>query len=158
MNTTHRELWLENQICFPLYAVSRMVTKLYAPHLKELDITYPQYLVLLVLWQEDQRTVSEISELLFLESNTLTPLLKRMESKKLVQRQRSETDERKVLISLTKKGQALQDKAACVPQQIIGSFQSEVVKAEEVVQLRETLNKLMQLFGSAVAEDSAAAE
>ena len=101
MKTSQESLWLENQLCFPLYAVSRMVTKLYTPFLEKLDITYPQYLVLLVLWKEDQITVSDISEQLYLESNTLTPLLKRMEKKELICRERSKEDERQVLVNET---------------------------------------------------------
>ena len=82
-------LYLERQLCFPLYAASRLTTKIYEPYLKNLDLTYPQYLVLLVLWQNDAITVNEIGSRLFLESNTLTPLLKRLEQKELVTRKRS---------------------------------------------------------------------
>ncbi|UII27480.1 MarR family transcriptional regulator [Fulvivirga maritima] len=137
------QLWLENQICFPLYAVSRMVTKLYTPLLAELDITYPQYLVLLVLWKEDHKSVNEISNLLFLESNTLTPLLKRMEQKKLVRRRRSQLDERKVVISLTPEGKELRDKAACVPEAIVSQMSTDEISLDEVMNFKQTLSKLM---------------
>ncbi|UII21487.1 MarR family winged helix-turn-helix transcriptional regulator [Fulvivirga ligni] len=140
------QLWLENQICFPLYATSRMVTKLYAPLLKELDLTYPQYLVLLVLWREDMKTVNQISDLLLLESNTLTPLLKRMEQKGIVKRNRSNADERQVIISLTAKGVKLQDKAACIPEAIFSQLQSDDVNAEEALIFKKVLDKLLQKF------------
>ncbi|MEL6534782.1 MAG: MarR family transcriptional regulator [Bacteroidota bacterium] len=143
MKNSPETLWLENQICFPLYAVSRMVTKLYTPLLDKLDITYPQYLVLLVLWEKDGRSVSEISELLLLESNTLTPLLKRMEGKELIKRQRSAEDERRVEISLAPKGNALQQEALCIPQTIVDQFQDASLGLEEVVQLKQTLSTLM---------------
>lgn len=154
MNMPKETLWLENQVCFPLYAVSRMVTQLYTPMLKELDITYPQYLVLLVLWKESPRSVSEISHLLFLESNTLTPLLKRLEQKGLIKRQRSTEDERRVDINLTAKGQALHEKALCIPQQIIDSMHNESISETEIVELKSTLNKLMDLFSNKAATQS----
>lgn len=145
MKQKPEDLWLENQICFPLYAASRMVTRLYTPLLDELEITYPQYLVLLVLWRKDQQSVTDIRNLIYLESNTLTPLLKRMENKGLIQRKRSETDERKVLVSLTEKGKALKEKAACIPEQIINQFGSDEIGAGEVIRLQETLSKLIHL-------------
>lgn len=137
------DLWLGNQICFPLYATSRLVTQLYTPLLEELDITYPQYLVLLVLWQEDNKTVSDISELLLLESNTLTPLLKRMESKGLILRKRSEEDERKVLISLTKSGDKLRDKALCIPHKIAAQFSTSGTTAAQAKQFKKSLEQLL---------------
>ncbi|MCV9386750.1 MarR family winged helix-turn-helix transcriptional regulator [Reichenbachiella ulvae] len=148
MNKNPETLWLENQICFPIYAASRMVTKLYTPLLSQLDITYPQYLVLLVLWKQDQRTVSEISQQIHLESNTLTPILKRMQAKGLLERKRSEKDERSVVISLTKKGKALQKEALCIPEKIVEQFGSEQVKTEEIHQLKDTLTKLTELLGN----------
>ena len=100
----YAQLKLENQICFPLYAASRLVTREYQPHLDKLGITYPQYLVLMVLWENNGLTVNDISEKLILNTNTLTPLLKRMEKQQLLSRRRDVADERKVLISLTEKG------------------------------------------------------
>ncbi|MBL3656372.1 MarR family winged helix-turn-helix transcriptional regulator [Fulvivirga sediminis] len=144
--SSSEQLWLENQICFPLYAVSRMVTKLYTPLLADLDITYPQYLVLLVLWKEDHLSVNEISSLLYLESNTLTPLLKRMEQKNLVRRRRSQLDERKVIVSLTPDGKGLQEKAACVPQSIVNQMSTDEVSLQEVQSFKQTLTKLMHLL------------
>lgn len=146
MSTSPKELWLENQICFPLYAGSRLITKLYTPLLQELDITYPQYLVLLVLWREDAQSVSQISDKLFLETNTITPLLKRMELKGLVKRERSATDERKVNIVLTQSGIDLREKAECIPNEIVRQSNNSSVTLEEVMQLKETLNKMLQIW------------
>lgn len=146
MSTSPKELWLENQICFPLYAGSRLITKLYTPLLQELDITYPQYLVLLVLWREDAQSVSQISDKLFLETNTITPLLKRMELKGLIKRERSATDERKVNIVLTQSGIDLREKAESIPNEIVRQSNNSSVTLEEVMQLKETLNKMLQIW------------
>lgn len=135
-------LYLENQLCFPLYAASRLTTKLYGPYLSELDITYPQYLVMLVLWQHKKQNVNKIGERLMLESNTLTPLLKRLETKGLIIRKRLETDERTVMISLTVKGEQLKDDAALIPERIFGAFQDDTVSKEEILAFKETLQKL----------------
>lgn len=137
-------LFLENQLCFPLYAASRLTTKVYAPYLKELEVTYPQYLVLLVLWQYGSRSVKEIGERLLLESNTLTPLLKRLEQKNFLTRSRSKVDERTVEVTLTEKGEKLKEKAICIPLKIAESFQDESISEQEIIQFRATLQKLVQ--------------
>ena len=139
-------LYLEKQLCFPLYAASRLTTKIYEPFLSELDITYPQYLVLMVLWQNNPMTVSEIGKKLFLESNTLTPLLKRLEQKKLIQRTRSAEDERKVIVSLTSQGEDLKQSAVAIPGKIISTFSSEAFSADEIVAFQKTLNKLTSML------------
>lgn len=139
-------LKLENQLCFPLYAASRLTTKIYAPYLKKLDITYPQYLVMLVLWQHDKMSVKDIGQLLFLESNTLTPLLKRLEQKKLLTRSRSTDDERTVIISLTKTGQNLESQAQTIPQQIENSFTTDGFDKKELVVFRNNLIKLLNIL------------
>jgi DNA-binding MarR family transcriptional regulator len=108
-------LSLDNQLCFTIYACSRAMTQLYRPWFDEIGITYPQYLVLLVLWEQDGVTVKALGERLFLDSGTLTPLLKRMESAKLITRQRSVEDERKVLIHLTEAGKQLEAQAYTIP-------------------------------------------
>ncbi|MCQ6535604.1 MarR family winged helix-turn-helix transcriptional regulator [Bacillus mycoides] len=108
-------LHLDNQLCFSIYACSREVTRFYRPYLEKMGITYPQYITLLVLWEQDGLTVKEIGERLFLDSGTLTPMLKRMESLKLVQRVRSKEDERKVCIELTKQGKDLKGIACSLP-------------------------------------------
>jgi DNA-binding MarR family transcriptional regulator len=141
----HEELlYLENQLCFPLYAASRLTTQMYGPLLHELDITYPQYLVLLVLWQRGALSVTEIGGLLLLDTNTLTPLLKRMEEKGLLVRLRSKEDARSVLVSLSPAGQQLKEKALCVPMQVIANFQAGgTLTHEEVVAFKATLHKIV---------------
>lgn len=143
MDDKFSALYLEKQLCFPLYAASRLTTKLYAPYLNDLDITYPQYLVMLVLWEHQEQTVNKIGERLLLESNTLTPLLKRLEKKGFIYRKRSETDERTVVVSLTKKGEQLKLKAAKVPEKIMGSFKDKTVSETEIYAFKEMLEKLI---------------
>ena len=111
-------LLLENQLCFPLYAASRRIIKLYRPVLDSLGLTYTQYITLLALWERDGETVKALGERLFLDSGTLTPLLKKLEVQGLVRRDRSLEDERNVLIRLTAAGRALKTQAAEVPAQI----------------------------------------
>jgi DNA-binding MarR family transcriptional regulator len=108
-------LSLDNQLCFTIYACSRAMTNLYRPWFEQIGITYPQYLVLLVLWEEDGLTVKTIGERLFLDSGTLTPLLKRMEAAKLIHRKRSEQDERKVHIYLAEAGKQIEQEACAIP-------------------------------------------
>ena len=111
-------LKLSNQLCFPLYAASRLVVQVYGPLLEQLELTYPQYLVLLILWERDGATVREIGEQLYLDSGTLTPVLKRLGQAGLVKRVRSATDERNVENWLTRSGKALKTRAARVPQEL----------------------------------------
>ena len=108
-------LLLDRQVCFPLYAASNLLTRLYRPVLAELGLTYPQYLVMLVLWEESPQGVGDLGRRLYLDSGTLTPLLKRMEAAGLVSRTRDGADERRVSIALTHAGRALRDKAKDVP-------------------------------------------
>jgi DNA-binding MarR family transcriptional regulator len=112
-------LALDNQFCFALYSASLAMTKTYKPFLDKLGLTYPQYLVMLVLWQQDDILVKTIGERLFLDSGTLTPLLKRLESSSLITRTRDEADERQVRIDLTKEGRALKKKAQSIPHQML---------------------------------------
>ncbi len=112
------QLKLENQLCFPVYATSRLITREYQPFLKKLEITYPQYLVLMVLWEYDTLPVNDIAKKLILNTNTITPLLKRMEQQGLVIRKRSDKDVRKVLVQLTPKGINLQEEASKIPEQL----------------------------------------
>ncbi|WP_372758041.1 MarR family winged helix-turn-helix transcriptional regulator [Mariniflexile sp.] len=134
-------LKLENQLCFPLYAASRLVTKCYQPVLDSLGITYPQYLVLMVLWENDSVNLSLLSEKLMLQSNTLTPLLKRMEKMDLITRLRSKTDERNIIISLTKKGIDIKNEAPKVQNQL---SQNIGVTLKEAEQLHMLLYKLIE--------------
>lgn len=121
---------LSNQLCFPLYAAARNVTGLYTPYLKEFGLTYTQYIVFLVLWEKDGITVGEICEKLMLDNGTVSPLLKKMEQSGYVTRKRSSEDDRVVLISLTKEGKALQEKAKDVPKKVAGCCGLEPEKAK----------------------------
>ena len=107
----HAELQLDNQICFRLYTAARLVTQAYTPMLTELGITYPQYLVLMVLWEKDNQPVNDIAHRLLLETNTVTPLLQRMEKLGLVSRKKGEQDKRQQIVSLTEKGKAMEEQA-----------------------------------------------
>lgn len=133
-------LLLENQICFPFYAASRLITRLYQPHLEKLGLTYPQYLVLLALWETDGVAVQVLSELLILNTNTLSPLLKRLESRGLVTRKREREDERVVRIRLTDAGRNLRKKAEEIP----GNLVNEIDFAEkDIKELHRTVWKFL---------------
>ncbi len=119
MEYDYREaMKLKNQLCFPLYAAARAVTSLYTPYLKPLGLTYTQYIVMLVLWEEDGITVGEICKRLLLDSGTLSPLLKKLKTLGYIEKKHSEDDERAVLIYLTDEGRALQERAKDIPVQI----------------------------------------
>lgn len=130
-------LLLANQACFPLYALSRKITTHYQPLLERLDLTYPQYLVMLLLWEEPQLSVKELGQRLMLDSGTLTPLLKRLEEKGFVLRTRNDRDERVVDITLTGTGLKLKRKAASIPEELacsLGLTGKELVRMREMVQ------------------------
>ena len=137
-------LLLGNQICFAVYSTAHAFNRVYKPLLDRLSLTYPQYLVMLVLWERDDVPLKDIGEKLFLDSGTLTPLLKRMEAQGLIKRTRSTEDERQVLIALTPKGQALRDEARAVPHAILSnsacSVGQLVTMKNELVALRDKLN------------------
>lgn len=133
-------LKLENQLCFPLYVASKEVIRLYHPHLAELDLTYTQYIVLMVLWEEKSISVKALGDRLYLDTGTLTPLLKSMERKGLVKRRRSEEDERSVTVSLTDEGLALRENALEVPAKV-GSCVP--LPREEAAELYRLLYKLI---------------
>lgn len=137
-------LKLENQLCFPIYAASNLITRAYQPLLDRLGITYPQYLVLLVLWDTDELTVNEIARRLLLNTNTITPLLKRMEAQGFITRRRSQQDERKVIIQLTEHGAALQSQAASIPQDLLSQLHSDAVTPQDLYELKEKLVELVQ--------------
>lgn len=143
MNKKDELLKLQNQLCFPLYAASRLVTREYQPYLEKLNITYPQYLVLLILWEEDGLTVNEIAKKLLLNTNTVTPLLKRMESEGIINRSSTTTDERKVLVKLTEKGKKLKEEALCIPEKLIAELMKGSVKLDELVNLKAVLQKMI---------------
>ncbi|EMS73617.1 MarR family winged helix-turn-helix transcriptional regulator [Ruminiclostridium cellobioparum] len=134
-------LKLGNQLCFPLYACSKEIIRKYKPFLDPLGLTYTQYIALMALWEEDNLTVKALGERLYLDSGTLTPLLKKMEGQKLIKRIRSSEDERNVYIKLTEDGNLLKDKAAAVPEQIGRCFS---LSNEEVLFLHQTLHKILK--------------
>ena len=135
-------LKLENQLCFPLYAASREVIKQYKPYLDKLDLTYTQYVVMLLLWENKIMTVKELGEHLYLDSGTLTPLLKKLEAKGFINRVRSTTDERNLNINLTAKGEKLRDAALEIPNNVhIGTTLTD----EELQALYKTLYKIIEI-------------
>ena len=138
---TSAMLLLDNQLCFALYSTSLAMTRLYKPLLDELGLTYPQYLALLVLWEKDGLTVSELGERLFLDSGTLTPLLKRMEAAGLVSRLRDVADERRVHITLTATGRQFRAKAEKIPGCILSAAQCSI---PELVALTQQVQALRQ--------------
>jgi DNA-binding MarR family transcriptional regulator len=142
------QLKLENQICFPFYAISRLITRAYQPYLEKLGITYPQYLVLLVLWEKDGLAVQDVSDKLILNTNTVTPLLKRMEAMGLIKREKAKDDERKVLIYLTQEGKALQASAASVPEKLMENMGDMAFELEELVGVRDKIQKWIGCMGN----------
>jgi DNA-binding MarR family transcriptional regulator len=137
------QLKLENQLCFLLYAASREMTKQYKPLLEALDVTYPQYLVLLLLWDQDEISVKKMGELLYLDSGTLTPMLKRMEQQGLITRERTAEDQRSVTVALTEKGYSLKNKASDIPARI---FAISGNNEEEYQFLKASLSRLLNIL------------
>ena len=141
-------LLLGNQLCFAVYSTAHAFTRFYKPLLGRLGLTYPQYLVMLVLWERDGVPVKDIGERLFLDSGTLTPLLKRLEAAGLLKRTRSSEDERQVLIALTPQGHALKEKARGVPQSILAASECSVAELSalkrEMAALRDRLNAALR--------------
>lgn len=136
-------LALENQLCFPLYAASKELTRRYKPFLDPLGLTYTQYVTMMALWGHDGVTVGELGSRLYLDSATLTPLLKRLEAHGYVDRKRSAEDEREVIVSLTDKGRELRDKAVSVPYCMAGCIG---ISPEDAIQLKALLEKLLSSF------------
>ena len=134
---------LDNQLCFRLYTASRLITQAYTPMLNELGITYPQYLVLMVLWEKDAQPVNDIAKRLRLETNTVTPLLKRMETEGFLTRSRGREDARQIIVKLTKKGRDLQEKLADVPEAIGSSLLCESVTPETIPGLYAMLDGII---------------
>ena len=133
-------LKLDEQICFPLYVLSKEITGLYRPILEELDLTYPQYLVMMVLWEEDGLAVSHIGGKLFLDSGTLTPVLKRLENKGFINRIRNKEDERVVQLFLTENGKNLRQHACGIPEKLLEQIH---VQIEDLKNFKDTLNQLI---------------
>ncbi|MFA5299777.1 MAG: MarR family transcriptional regulator [Lutibacter sp.] len=142
----YEQLKLENQLCFPVYAASRLITREYQPFLDKLEITYPQYLVLMVLWENDGLPVNDIAKKLILNTNTITPLLKRMEQQGLIIRKRSENDERKVLVHLTEKGINLKAEVSQIPEELIKRLSGSELKLDDLVRLKESLNSIISFL------------
>jgi DNA-binding MarR family transcriptional regulator len=138
-NPLHQVPRLDGQLCFALYSTSLAMNKLYRKLLRTLGITYSQYLVLMVLWEQDEQTVSSLGERLYLDSATLTPLLKRMEQAELLTRTRSASDERQVIVALTEQGSMLREEAAKLPEQILGASSCSL---DQVVGIKKELDAL----------------
>ena len=133
-------LKIENQICFPLYACSREIIKSYKPFLDEIDLTYTQYIAMMVLWAHKSINVKAMGEILYLDSGTLTPVLKKLESKGYITRRRSTADERNLVVTITDSGEALKEKAVTVPAEIAKCFNLE---PEEAAELYRILYKIL---------------
>ena len=140
----HAELQLDNQICFRLYTAARLVTQAYTPMLTALGITYPQYLVMMVLWEKDEQPVNDIARRLVLETNTVTPLLQRMEKLGLVSRKKGELDKRQQIVSLTKKGKQLEEEAyAQIPAGMNEQLSACPMKVEDYQHLAQELDAII---------------
>ena len=139
-NEIYAALHLKNQLCFPLYAVSNIITRRYKPLLDGLDLTYTQYIVMMVLWEEGPVNEKFLCEALFLKSNTLTPLLKKLTEKGYVKKEKDSGDERNLVVSLTDEGKALREKALCVPAGIAKEFH---LTPEEAMALYQILYKIL---------------
>ena len=144
----YEQLKLENQLCFPFYAASRLIIRAYQEDLDALGITYPQYLVMMVLWEDQEITVNQIAEKLILNTNTITPLLKRMETMGLITRTPSKTDQRKVMIGLTEEGKNMREKAAEIPSRLLQRL--KIDPTEESLQdfhnMKNQLNAFIDLL------------
>ena len=142
----YEQLKLENQLCFPVYATSRLITREYQPYLDKLGITYPQYLVLMILWEKDEMPVNDIAKKLILNTNTVTPLLKRMEQLGLVERKRSSRDERKVLVCLSSKGREIENEASKIPEQLAARLLNGPFGVVELRKLKDQLGEIINLL------------
>ena len=140
MDDKYAAIRLKNQICFPLYAVSNIITRKYKPLLDELDLTYTQYLVIMVLWEERRVNEKSLCEALFLKSNTLAPLLGKLEEKGYIKKEKDRDDVRNLVITLTEEGEKLQDRALCVPESIAREF---CITPEEAATLYRILYKML---------------
>ena len=141
----HAELQLDNQICFRLYTATRLITQAYTPMLNELGITYPQYLVLMVLWEKDNQPVNDIAHRLLLETNTVTPLLQRMEKLGIVTRKKGEQDKRQQIVSLTEKGKAMEEEAfAKIPAGMTDQLSACPMKLEDYQHLAQELDSMIE--------------
>lgn len=139
-NSTYDALKIKNQICFPLYACSREVIKQYKPYLDAIGLTYTQYITMMVLWEKKTVNVKELGKCLFLDSGTLTPLLKKMEAKGLLTRRRSSEDERNLNVSITEEGERLKERAVSIPEKMM---KCSTLEPEEAATLYQLLYKML---------------
>lgn len=133
-------LKIENQLCFPLYACAKEVVRKYKPHLDEIDLTYTQYITMMIMWDKKEINVKSLGECLYLDSGTLTPLLKKLEQKGFITRKRSTDDERNLIVSITDKGEALKEKAVEIPMAVSDCFD---LTKDEIAQLYKILYKIL---------------
>ncbi|MBQ3164102.1 MAG: MarR family transcriptional regulator [Lachnospiraceae bacterium] len=143
MDNKYDALKLENQLCFPLYACSKEIVKKYKPFLDEIDLTYTQYIAMMVLWEHKEMNVKELGSYLFLDSGTLTPVLKKLEQKGYITRKRTLKDERVLHVAITPEGEQLKEKAVEIPQKMSCCL---CIEQEEALQLYQILNKVMDSF------------
>lgn len=144
----YEQLKLENQLCFPFYATSRLIIRAYQEDLDALDITYPQYLVMMVLWEDQEITVNQIAEKLILNTNTITPLLKRMEIMGLITRTPSKSDQRKIMVGLTEDGSKMREQATEIPYRLLQRLKIEPTEQglQDFLNMKNQLNALMDLL------------
>ncbi len=143
MSDKYDALKIDNQLCFPLYACSKEIVRRYTPFLEEIDLTYTQYITMMVLWEQKEINVKELGKRLYLDSGTLTPVLKRLEQKNLISRQRDSKDERNLIVRLTDEGEQLKEKAVEIPHKMAGCVS---LSEKEAAQLYKLLHKVLQSF------------
>lgn len=143
MSDNENVLKLDNQLCFPLYACAKEIVRRYKPYLDKIDLTYTQYITMMALWEEKKMTVKELGKRLFLDSGTLTPLLKRLEQKGLVKRERDSEDERVLIVSITEAGEALKEQAVLVPHKMTQCVKLDMDDAKELYRI---LHKMLGTF------------
>ena len=141
--TKYEALKLENQLCFPLYVCSKEVIRKYRPYLDELDLTYTQYITMMVLWEKKRINIKSLGKRLYLDSGTLSPMLKSLEKKGFIQRQRSKEDERVLMVEITESGEALRDRAVSVPEKLTGCL---TLDTEDAVTLYKLLYKVLGMI------------
>ncbi len=139
-DSNFEQLRLKNQLCFPLYACAKEIVRKYKPFLDPLDLTYTQYIAMMVMWEKKEVTVTELGNCLYLDSGTMTPVLKKLESKGYIVRQRQKDDERVVTVTITEKGEQLQEEAQCIPSKMGQCVQ---MSESEAIQLHTLLHKLL---------------
>ena len=145
MSDKYDAIKIDNQLCFPLYACAKEIVRRYKPFLDEIDLTYTQYIAMMVLWEEKEINVKALGKRLYLDSGTLTPVLKRLEQKNLISRQRDSKDERNLIVSLTAEGEQLQEKAVEIPQKMAGCVKLD---EKDAAVLYRILHEMLQTFES----------